>query len=145
MMHLTKRVVTLVRHTTAFSTVASTTSSATKVCAIQSTIQLSPKEWTPEKKRTGLLAVKIGMMPVWDHFGFRHACTVLHVEECQVTQVKTADRHGFNSLQLGVGLRKAGNVTKPVMGHLEKAGVPPKRELQEFQVSDDALLPLGTF
>lgn len=107
-------------------------------------ISLDPKEWAPEKKRSGLLAVKIGCLPVWDHFGFRHACTVLQVEECQVTQVKTADRHGFNALQLGVGLRKARNVTKPVMGHLTKAGVPPKRELQEFRVSEDALLPLGT-
>ncbi|KAG6950644.1 hypothetical protein JG688_00014071 [Phytophthora aleatoria] len=100
--------------------------------------------WSPEKKRTGLLAVKIGMMPVWDHFGYRHNCTVLQVEECQVTQVKTADRHGFNALQLGVGLRKPKNVSKPVLGHLSKAGVPAKRQLQEFRVSEDALLPLGT-
>ncbi|KAL3657846.1 hypothetical protein V7S43_017225 [Phytophthora oleae] len=100
--------------------------------------------WSSEKKRTGLLAVKIGMMPVWDHFGYRHNCTVLQVEECQVTQVKTADRHGFNALQLGVGLRKPKNVTKPVLGHLAKAGVPAKRQLQEFRVSEDALLPLGT-
>ncbi|KAG2779683.1 hypothetical protein PC116_g24552 [Phytophthora cactorum] len=100
--------------------------------------------WSPEKKRTGLLAVKIGMMPVWDHFGYRHNCTVLQVEECQVTQVKTADRHGFNALQLGVGLRKPKNMSKPVLGHLSKAGVPAKRQLQEFRVSEDALLPLGT-
>ncbi|KAF4148646.1 Ribosomal protein L3 [Phytophthora infestans] len=100
--------------------------------------------WSPEKKRTGLLAVKIGMMPVWDNFGYRHNCTVLQVEECQVTQVKTADRHGFNALQLGVGLRKPKNVSKPVLGHLSKAGVPAKRQLQEFRVSEDALLPLGT-
>lgn len=105
---------------------------------------LAPREWSPEKKRTGLLAVKVGMMPVWDDFGFRHNCTVLQVEECQVTQVKTADRHGFSSLQLGVGVRKSRNVTKPVLGHLAKAGAPPKRQLQEFRVSDDALLPLGT-
>lgn len=111
--------------------------------AAVSTVELAPKEWAPEKKRTGLLAVKVGMMPVWDHFGYRHACTVLQVEECQVTQVKTADRHGFNALQLGVGLRKPRNVTKPVLGHLAKAGAGPKRQLQEFQVAEDALLPLG--
>ncbi|TDH70991.1 hypothetical protein CCR75_005300 [Bremia lactucae] len=99
--------------------------------------------WSHEKKRTGLLAVKIGMMPVWDHFGYRHNCSVLQVEACQVTQVKTADRHGFNALQLGVGLRKPNNVSKPVLGHLAKAGAPAKRQLQEFRVSEDALLPLG--
>lgn len=122
----------------------STASAAPAATSAAAEIALAPKEWLPEKKRTGLLAVKIGSMPVWDHFGYRHNCTVLQVEECQVTQVKTADRHGFNALQLGVGLRKARNVTKPVLGHLAKAGVEPKRELQEFQVSEDALLPLGT-
>lgn len=129
---------------TAFSTAAATTQTASSsVSAAVSAISLDKKEWSAEKKRTGLLAVKVGCLPVWDHYGYRHNCTVLQVEECQVTQVKTADRHGFNAIQLGVGLRKSRNVTKPVLGHLAKAGVPPKRQLQEFQVSEDALLPLG--
>ncbi|KAE9329956.1 hypothetical protein PR003_g15443 [Phytophthora rubi] len=60
------------------------------------------------------------LVPVWGHFVYRRSCTVLQVEECQVTQVKMADRHSFNALQLGVGLRKAKNVTKPVLGHRAK-------------------------
>ncbi|KAF1794217.1 Ribosomal protein L3, bacterial/organelle-type [Phytophthora cactorum] len=92
--------------------------------------------WSPEKKRTGLLAVKIGMMPVWDHFGYRHNCTVLQVEECQVTQVKTAT--------VTASTRCSSAWACPVLGHLSKAGVPAKRQLQEFRVSEDALLPLGT-
>ncbi|TMW61043.1 hypothetical protein Poli38472_014504 [Pythium oligandrum] len=143
----TSRSLALVRGArSAFTSSTPVNASAVAVAsaATEPVIELAPKEWTPEKKRTGLLAVKIGMMPVWDHYGYRHACTVLQVEECQVTQVKTTERHGFSSLQLGVGIRKARNVTKPVMGHLAKAGVAPKRQLQEFRVSDDALLPLGT-
>lgn len=128
----------------ALTRAAPLSTNATAAAAVQpAAISLDKKEWSPEKKRTGLLAVKVGCLPVWDHYGYRHNCTVLQVEECQVTQVKTADRHGFNALQLGVGLRKPRNVTKPVLGHLAKAGVPPKRQLQEFQVSEDALLPLG--
>ncbi|DAZ97232.1 TPA: hypothetical protein N0F65_010394, partial [Lagenidium giganteum] len=123
---------------------ASFSTKAAAPAAAQAAVELTPKEWAPEKKRTGLLAVKIGMIPVWDHYGYRHNCTVLQVEECQVTQIKTADKHGFNALQLGVGLRKSRNITKPLVGHYEKAGVAPKRQLQEFQVSEDALLPLGT-
>jgi large subunit ribosomal protein L3 len=126
-------------HTSSRASSLSTAAAATSTAAA-----VEPAAWSPEKKRTGLLAVKIGMMPVWDHFGYRHNCTVLQVEECQVTQVKTADRHGFNALQLGVGLRKPKNVSKPVLGHLAKAGVPATRQLQEFRVSEDALLPLGT-
>lgn len=130
------------RATLSTAAATATTTTSTPV-AVHAAISLDKKEWSPEKKRTGLLAVKVGCLPVWDHYGYRHNCTVLQVEECQVTQVKTADRHGFNAIQLGVGLRKARNVTKPVLGHLAKAGVPPKRQLQEFQVSEDALLPLG--
>ncbi|KAJ0393752.1 hypothetical protein P43SY_003581 [Pythium insidiosum] len=136
----TTRAAALVRGASAFSSSATTTAAA----ATESAVELAKKDWAPEKQRTGLLAVKVGMMPVWDHFGYRHACTVLQVEECQVTQVKTADRHGFSALQLGVGLRKERNVPKPVLGHLAKAGVPAKRQLQEFRVSDDGLIPLGT-
>ncbi|GLE02265.1 hypothetical protein PINS_up011103 [Pythium insidiosum] len=138
----TRASVALVRGASAFSSASNAT--ATTAASAESAVELVKKEWAPEKKRTGLLAVKVGMMPVWDHFGYRHACTVLQVEECQVTQVKAADRHGFSALQLGVGLRKERNVPKPVLGHLAKAGVPAKRQLQEFRVSDDGLIPLGT-
>ncbi|CAI5745843.1 unnamed protein product [Peronospora destructor] len=126
---------------TTSSRVSSLSTATSRAIATETTVDGAG--WSSEKKRTGLLAVKIGMMPVWDHFGYRHNCTVLQVEECQVTQIKTADRHGFNALQLGVGLRKSKNVSKPVLGHLAKAGVPAKRQLQEFRVSEDALLPLG--
>ncbi|CCI49906.1 unnamed protein product [Albugo candida] len=84
------------------------------------------------------------MISVWDFYGVAHGCTVLQVEECQVTQVKTSDIHGFDALQLGVGLRKPRNVVKPLMGHLKKAGVAPKRQLQEFRVSQEGILPAGT-
>jgi large subunit ribosomal protein L3 len=34
-------------------------------------------------------------------------------------------------------------VTKPLMGHFMKAGVPPKRAVQEFRITPDAVLPIG--
>ncbi|ETW00440.1 50S ribosomal protein L3 [Aphanomyces invadans] len=119
-------------------------SSTSAAATTTSAPALELKPWTPESKRTGLLAVKQGCMHIYDDWGMAHPVTVLQVEECQVTQVKTKDVHGFSSIQLGVGLRKERNVTKPVLGHLAKAGVPAKRELHEFRVSDDALIPAGT-
>ena len=62
----------------------------------------------------------------------------------QVVQVKTLEKEGFDALQVGAGSRKAKQVSAPLGGHFKWAGVPIKRELVEFRVSRDALLPAGT-
>lgn len=62
----------------------------------------------------------------------------------QVVQVKTAEKEGYDSLQVGAGSRKAKQVSSPLGGHFKWAGVPIKRRLVEFRVSRDALLPVGT-
>lgn len=35
-------------------------------------------------------------------------------------------------------------MTKPELGHFRAQGVPLKRKLKEFRVTEDALLPVGT-
>jgi len=97
-----------------------------------------------EGRRTGALAMKVGMMPVWDTWGTRHACTVLQLDQCQVVQVKTEESDGYTALQLGVGEKKHNRVNKTTAGHARKAGVLPKRYLSEFRVTPDALLQPGT-
>lgn len=95
-----------------------------------------------QTKRTGALAMKVGMMPLWDEWGIRHAVTVLQMDACEVVQTKTKDTEGYSALQLGVGEAKW--VNKTARGHYASANVVPKRKLWEFRVSDDALLPVGT-
>ena len=88
--------------------------------------------------------MKVGMIPLWDVWGARHATTVLHLDSCQVVQVKTDDTEGYTSMQLGVGEAKTSRVKKSAMGHFDKADVTPKRKLMEFRVTPDSLLPVGT-
>jgi len=57
--------------------------------------------------------------------------TVIELGPCVVTQVKTEEKDGYTALQLGFEDRKPKNVTKPLRGHYDKAGTPPKRFLQE--------------
>ena len=61
----------------------------------------------------------------------------------QVVNVKTAEKDGYNAVQLGTGAIKAKNVTKPMKGYFAKANVEPKKKLGEFRVSEDCLLSVG--
>ena len=54
-------------------------------------------------RRTGALAVKVGMVGAWDESGRRHALTALHVDHCRVVQVKTEAKERYTALQLGAG------------------------------------------
>jgi len=83
-----------------------------------------------------------------DLWGNVHPVTVVQLQQNQVIQVKGPKDHQkekpYYSLQIGAGLRKWKNLTKPIQGHLAKADVPPKEIIAEFKVTEDALLPVGT-
>jgi large subunit ribosomal protein L3 len=88
---------------------------------IQDEDPLNPIQWKPHlNKRTGLLAIKCGMIPIWDDWGERHACTVLLVDHNVVLQVKQQEHQNYYAVQLGAGERKKKNVTKPLLGHYSK-------------------------
>ncbi|MGA1583530.1 MAG: 50S ribosomal protein L3 [Saprospiraceae bacterium] len=84
----------------------------------------------------GLIGKKVGMTSVFDGTGKYVACTVLEVGPCVVTQIKTEDSDGYNSLQLGYGAAKSGKVTQAMSGHFDKAKTGPKRKLVEFRDFD---------
>ncbi|KAL4590602.1 hypothetical protein LXL04_003539 [Taraxacum kok-saghyz] len=70
--------------------------------------------------------------------------TVLWLDENIVSQVKTPEKEGITARQIGCGHKKEKHLTKPEVGHFRAQGVPLKRKLREFPVTEDALLPLGT-
>jgi len=69
--------------------------------------------------------------------------TVLSLDGCAVTGHRTAERDGYVALQLGAGLRKPKNVTKPLRGHFAKAEVEPRQKVVEFRVSPENLIEVG--
>ncbi|KAL9647507.1 hypothetical protein ABK040_006867 [Willaertia magna] len=94
-------------------------------------------------KRAGIIAQKVGMVPYWDSYHSRVPLTVLQIPKCQVVQVKTKDKDGYYALQLGAGSHSAKKLTKPLLGHCQKAGVEPKHVFGETRVTEDGLLPVG--
>ncbi len=93
--------------------------------------------------RTGMIALKLGMSRIFAPEGTHVPVSVLKVDRCQVTAVRTKDKDGYSAVQLGVGTAKVKNVTKPMRGHFAKAEVEPKRKVAEFRVDNDGLLAPG--
>ncbi|MBA4491280.1 50S ribosomal protein L3 [Paracoccus sp. S1E-3] len=93
--------------------------------------------------RTGVIAKKLGMTRLFLEDGRQVPVTVLHLDNLQVIDQRTAERDGYVAVQLGAGDAKAKRVSAPVRGHFAKAGVAPKRKIAEFRVSEENLVPVG--
>ena len=83
---------------------------------------------------TGIIGKKIGMTQLFTEDGTVHPATVLKAGPCVVAQVKSVDRDGYESVQLGLVDAKPGKENKPTQGHFKKAGVPPTRIRRELKL-----------
>jgi large subunit ribosomal protein L3 len=87
----------------------------------------------------GLVGRKIGMTRIFTDDGAAVPVTVLDVANNRVTQIKTQEVDGYSAIQVAYGKRRASRVTKPMAGHLAKAGVESGVVLKEFKVPADDL------
>jgi large subunit ribosomal protein L3 len=92
-----------------------------------------------------IYGVKAGMTRVYDEEGRSIPVTVISLKESTVvTQVKTAEKEGYNGVQLGFRAKKAQRVNKAEKGHFQKAGVPGFYHVEEFRLSKaDAAMAVG--
>ncbi len=109
----------------------------------------------------GIIGKKLGMTQLVDENGSMIPVTVIEAGPCPVVQKKTADKDGYDSVQLGFGTvklkykreeksdrvekfqNKPSNVTMPVSGHFEKSGVPVTKYLREFRLDSTEGLNVG--
>jgi large subunit ribosomal protein L3 len=90
----------------------------------------------------GILGKKIGMSQVFRADGQVVPVTLLKAGPCVVVQRKTPTSDGYDAVQLGlVEFAKASRTTKPMAGHLKKAGADGVRFLREVRMrpGDDDL------
>lgn len=93
--------------------------------------------------RTGLIARKEGMTRIFDEDGRHVPVTVLKIDECQVTAIRSEETDGYVAVQLGAGKAKVKRTSKANRGHFAKAKVEPKKKLAEFRVSNENILDVG--
>ena len=91
----------------------------------------------------GLIGKKIGMTQLFDDNGNFIPVTVIEAGPCAVVQKKTAEKDGYEAVQLGFGDVKPGRVNKPMKGHFAKNDVAPKKVLREFRLDDTSSLSEG--
>jgi large subunit ribosomal protein L3 len=80
------------------------------------------------------------MTSVYSADGKNLPCTIIEAGPCVVTQIKTQEKDGYESVQLGFEDKKEKNTPKAMLGHFAKAKTNPKRKIVEFQGMDDATL-----
>jgi len=84
----------------------------------------------------GMIGKKVGMS---QHFsgGELIPVTVIQAGPCTVVQKKTAERDGYESVQLAFEEeKKQGRITKAMAGHYKKSNLQPHRHMREFRTGE---------
>lgn len=87
----------------------------------------------------GLLGNKIGMTQIFDELGNVIPVTILKVGPCIITQIKTKEKDGYDSIQLGYGNIPIKSLTKSELGHFQKSEIRPLKYLKEFRFKSNKL------
>lgn len=87
----------------------------------------------------GIIGRKLGMTQIFRDNGEAEAVTAIEAGPCTVTQIKVADKEGYNAIQLGFGETK--RLTSAQRGHLKELG--QLRYLREFRVDDTKGINVG--
>lgn len=92
----------------------------------------------------GLIGKKVGMTRIFDSDGHDIPVTVIQAGPCVVVQVKTKNKDGYESVQLGFSDKKESRTNKPMAGHFKKGNVSPKQYLVEFPLKRGRKPKIGT-
>ena len=96
--------------------------------------------------RTGVIGTKIGNSSFFNEDGSVTPITIIKVDDCVVSQIKTKDKDGYNAIQLASieNNLKISNVKKPQRKIFASINSKPKKVLKEFRVLEENLLKIGT-
>ena len=79
-----------------------------------------------------LIGRKVGMTRIFDELGSDFPVTIIEAGPCSVTQIKSVEKDGISSVQIGFVDKSKRHTKKSEKGHYEKLGVPIKKFVKEF-------------
>ncbi|KAM5292223.1 large ribosomal subunit protein uL3m [Ctenodactylus gundi] len=102
--------------------------------------------WEPGSSRVGLIALKLGMMPLWTKDGRKHVVTLLQVQDCHVLKYTSKEDHNGKTAALTVGGKTVSRFRKStsILEFYRELGLPPKQKIKIFHVTDNAVIKPGT-
>ena len=83
------------------------------------------------------------MTQVFDDASRLIPVTVIEAGPCPVIQVKSAEKDGYDAIQIGFRAQKEHRLSKGELGHLQKAGVDAVAELSEFRIDGESEVKAG--
>ena len=82
----------------------------------------------------GIFAKKVGMTQIFDDTGNLLPVTILKMDSCKITQIKTKDTDGYNAVQVGYNPQAQKKLNKATLGHLQKSSTEGFKSFGEFHV-----------
>ena len=98
------------------------------------------------KKRSGIIGTKIGNSSYFSEEGKVIPVSIVKIDECVVSRVRSNEKDGYTALQLAsidknVEINK---IKKPQRKIFASLKIKPKKILKEFKVTEDSVLELGS-
>lgn len=115
-------------------------------------------EYAPGKRRPGVLALKKGMLSLYDELGIAHPVTCLQIDKCQMLAKKIIDPVGkknslkvvmgkksreMHVIEVGMGRKSPRQLPIHRLNYFNRLQVPPKRYIRGFHVESDCDIPIG--
>lgn len=96
--------------------------------------------------RAGIIGTKIGSSSFYNEDGSVTPVTIVRVDDCVVSNIKTIEKDGYNAVQLASIEKniKISKVKKPQRKIFTSIDSKPKKVLKEFRVLKENLLEPGT-
>lgn len=93
---------------------------------------------------SGILGIKVGMSQVYTPQGERVPVTLVNTAGCVVTQIKTKEKDGYTSVQVGIGEKSIKKIDRSLLKKCEKLKIKPVHWLREIPVEDVSLYTVGS-
>tara|TARA_Y100001960_G_C14370598_1_gene678944 strand:- start:48 stop:689 length:642 start_codon:yes stop_codon:yes gene_type:complete len=96
--------------------------------------------------RTGLIGTKIGSSSYFNDDGKMIPVTLIKIDECIVSNVRTKEKNGYDALQIASieNNLKLKNIKKPQKKIFAELDISPKRYLREFRINKDNFKDVGS-